>query len=72
MTNGRSMPRILLHWDALGVLHWVSESGIEVVCIDERCPYDRIYRSTGDAENAKIINRVLLGEDPVDAAAREC
>lgn len=59
---------ILLHWDQDGAFSWLAAEGVQVVCVDERSPRDRVYRSEGEGD-AAVIEAVARGEfrDPVDA-----
>lgn len=60
-------PRVVLHWDALGIFHFLAEAGVEVICVDERAGEDRVYRTPGD--NAPdVLDAVIAGQDPVDMA----
>lgn len=55
-----SRPTVLLHWDATGQFHFLA-AGADVVCVDERTPQDRVYRTTGEADQADIIDAVASG-----------
>lgn len=59
------MARIVLHWDALGNLHFLQEAGVEVVCVDERVPHDRVYVST-QQHTPEVLDAVIAGADPID------
>jgi len=64
-------PKVLLHWDAEGVFSFAATAGVDLVCVDERCPEDRVYRGVDDARRvtAEVIQRVEDGRarHPIDA-----
>lgn len=66
-------PKVLLHWDAEGVFSWAATAGVDVACVDERCPDDRVYLKDGEDETDRVpmqaIERVEDGRarHPVDA-----
>lgn len=59
---------MLLHWDLDGDFSWGATDGVDVVCVDERCPNDRVYETTG-ALSVEVIQRVADGraQHPIDA-----
>ena len=61
-------PEVLLHWDSDGDFSWGATDGLDVVCVDERCPNDRVYETTG-ALSVEVIQRVADGraQHPIDA-----
>lgn len=61
-------PKVLLHWDLDGDFSWGATDGVDVVCVDERCPNDRVYETTG-ALSVEVIQRVADGraQHPIDA-----
>ena len=61
-------PEVLLHWDSDGDFSWGATDGVDVVCVDERCPNDRVYETTG-ALSVEVIQRVADGraQHPIDA-----
>ena len=61
-------PEVLLHWDSDGDFSWGATDGLDVVCVDERCPNDRVYETTG-ALSVEVIHRVADGraQHPIDA-----
>jgi len=61
-------PEVLLHWDSDGDFSWGATDGVDVVCVDERCPNDRVYETTG-ALSVEVIQRVADGRarHPIDA-----
>jgi len=68
-------PEVLLHWDSDGDFSWGATDGVDVVCVDERCPNDRVYETTG-ALSVEVIQRVADGRarhpiDALDQIARE-
>lgn len=68
-------PKVLLHWGMDGDFSWGAAEGLDVVCVDERCPNDRVYETTGDL-SAEAIQRVADGRarhpiDALDQIARE-
>ena len=68
-------PKVLLHWGPDGDFSWGATDGLDVVCVDERCPNDRVYETTG-ALSVEVIQRVADGRarhpiDALDQIARE-
>lgn len=61
-------PKVLLHWGPDGDFSWGATDGLDVVCVDERCPNDRVYETTG-ALSVEVIQRVADGRarHPIDA-----
>jgi len=61
-------PKVLLHWGPDGDFSWGATDGLDVVCVDERCPNDRVYETTG-ALSVEVIQRVADGraQHPIDA-----
>lgn len=61
-------PKVLLHWGPDGDFSWGATDGLDVVCVDERCPDDRVYETTGGF-SVEAIQRVADGRarHPIDA-----
>lgn len=38
------MSRVVVHYDAEGILRYLADDGVTVYVVDERAPGDRIYR----------------------------
>lgn len=57
--------RVLLHWRADGSFGWFATEGVEVVCVDDNAPGDRVYVTGGKAEAAEfedITDKAIKGE----------
>ena len=68
-------PKVLLHWGPDGDFSWGATPDLDVVCVDERCPNDRVYETTGGL-SGEAIQRVADGRarhpiDALDQIARE-
>lgn len=53
-----SKPRIMLYWRKDGSFWWMAGEGVEVVCVDDNVPGDRVYVKQGDFSPEDFDRRV--------------
>jgi high-affinity K+ transport system ATPase subunit B len=62
--------RAVLHFDRYGNATILADGGVEVYCIDENAPDDRVYRMR-DADDRGQID-ALIGDGPISHADDDC
>lgn len=72
-----SIPRVVVHYDLNGDATYFSDGApVDLLIVDERAPYDRVYRYGSHAVNSCVIDTLIgadhvhsLGDKPVTEAA---
>lgn len=57
--------RVLLHFKPNGGFAWLATGEVEVVCVDDNAPGDRVYRTVGqftDEEFDEITDKAIRCE----------